>query len=42
MAERLGLTASGWDSPLADVLQWGGLTPKTALSQGKNLFPRLE
>ncbi len=42
MAERLGLTAPGWDSPLTEVLQWGGLTPKTALSQGKNLFPRLE
>jgi methionyl-tRNA synthetase len=41
MAAQLGLPAS-WDRPLPEVLQWGRLTPKTALSQGKALFPRLE
>jgi methionyl-tRNA synthetase len=42
MAEHLGLETPGWDSPLPHALQWGKLTPKTALSQGKSLFPRLE
>jgi methionyl-tRNA synthetase len=41
MAAHLGLPAS-WDRPLPEALQWGRLTPKTALSQGKALFPRLE
>jgi methionyl-tRNA synthetase len=41
MAGHLGLPAS-WDRPLPERLQWGGLTPKTSLSQGKALFPRLE
>jgi methionyl-tRNA synthetase len=41
MAGHLGLPAS-WDRPLPEALQWGRLTPKTALSQGKALFPRLE
>jgi methionyl-tRNA synthetase len=41
MAGQLGLPAS-WDRPLPEALQWGRLTPKTALSKGKALFPRLE
>ena len=41
MAGQLGLAAS-WDRPLPEALQWGRLAPKTALSQGKALFPRLE
>jgi len=41
MAGQLGLPES-WDRPLPEKLQWGGLAPKTALSQGKALFPRLE
>jgi methionyl-tRNA synthetase len=41
MAAHLGLPPS-WDRPLPDKVKWGGLTPKTALSQGKALFPRLE
>jgi|UniRef100_A0A7V6A2M2 methionyl-tRNA synthetase len=41
MAGQLGLPAS-WDRPLPEVLKWGGLAPKTALSKGKALFPRLE
>ena len=42
MAGHLGLREPGWDNPLTDALKWGGLAPKTALSQGKALFPRLE
>jgi methionyl-tRNA synthetase len=42
MAEHLGLSIPGWDSPLTEALEWGKLTPKTALSQGQALFPRLE
>ena len=42
MAEHLGLEIPGWDSPLPEALQWGRLTPKSTLSQGKALFPRLE
>ncbi len=41
MAERLGLTTPGWDSPLAAVLQWGGLSPKTTLRHMRSLYPRL-
>ena len=41
MAGQLNLPAS-WDRPLPEALQWGRLTPKTALSKGKALFPRLE
>jgi methionyl-tRNA synthetase len=41
MAAHLGLPPS-WDRPLPDKVKWRGLTPKTALSQGKALFPRLE
>jgi methionyl-tRNA synthetase len=41
MAGQLGLPAA-WDRPLPEALQWGRLTPKTALSMGKALFPRLE
>ena len=42
MAEHLGLGIPGWDSPLPEALQWGRLIPKSTLSQGKALFPRLE
>jgi len=42
MADSLGLGNSLWAQPLPEVLQWGGLTPGTALNKGKPLFPRIE
>jgi len=42
MAESLGLGDSLWAQPLPEILQWGGLTPGTALNKGKPLFPRIE
>ncbi len=42
MSEQLGLGPALWDQPLAQVLQWGQLTPGSRLQKGPPLFPRIE
>lgn len=42
MGRHLGLESSWQEKTFPEALQWGGLPPKTALTKGKALFPRLE